>query len=341
MRRLTATERADFLRAGIFAGLQPHPGDHDLSQPFVRQPQHAGLGDFRVGLQQILDFLWGNIFAAANDHVLGAAGEDHVAILAHHSQIAGMQPAARVDGLARRLRLAVVTLHGEIAAGADFALLAQRHRFAAGHVGDFYFGVGHGSANRGGALFGAGFLVAHGHRGRRFGLAVGVVNFPRPELLLEALNQFAGTRRAAGQQQTNRLDIEALEVWLLQQREVHRGNREQRRDFLLVDRLERGPRIKHPRGQHQRRAHKQRAERSDRVTCAVVQRKSLANAIVLRQAQTSSGQLRVVHQIVMRQLDSLGIASGARGVLQIGHGVRLDRGGRQGNAAGRINHRLP
>src|ERR1700729_2033160 len=105
-----------------------------------------------------------------------------------------MQPPARVDGLARRLGFVVVTLHGEVAARADFALLAQRYWFAGGRVSDFYFGVRHRAPDRHGALFGAGFFIAHGYRGRRFGLAIRVVNFPRPEFLLEVSAQLAGTR---------------------------------------------------------------------------------------------------------------------------------------------------
>jgi hypothetical protein len=56
-------------------------------------------------------------------------------------QVAGVHPAAGVDRLRRRLRVAPVAEHDDVAAGKEFARLAARHDLAGQAVDDLALDV--------------------------------------------------------------------------------------------------------------------------------------------------------------------------------------------------------
>ena len=64
--------------------------------------------------------------AADDEHVLLAVGDRDVAAVVHDADVAGVQPAVRVDRVRRRLRVLVVALHHVVAADDDLARLAAR-----------------------------------------------------------------------------------------------------------------------------------------------------------------------------------------------------------------------
>src|ERR1700719_2668360 len=76
--------------------------------------------------QNCFDFGGSNILAAANDHVVLAAGEEHVAVVVQPAEIAGRAPSV---GQSRVVVAAGVTLHDARGADDDFADLAVRKKF--------------------------------------------------------------------------------------------------------------------------------------------------------------------------------------------------------------------
>ncbi|MNT93544.1 hypothetical protein D3C71_2057780 [compost metagenome] len=50
-------------------------------------------------VEQVLDLDHGDVFSAADDHVLGAPGDADVALFAHARQIACGEPAVGVDAI--------------------------------------------------------------------------------------------------------------------------------------------------------------------------------------------------------------------------------------------------
>jgi hypothetical protein len=84
-----------------------HTDDRDLLDRVVTK-QHG------------FDFDGRNVFAAADDHVLQAIGDLHVAVGVHNGRIAGMEPAV-AHALLGGLGIVVVTLHDHVAARDDLA----------------------------------------------------------------------------------------------------------------------------------------------------------------------------------------------------------------------------
>ena len=62
------------------------------------------------------------------DHVLLAVDDEDGAVLVHAREVAGVQPAVRLDRLPRRLVVPVVALHDDRAPDHQLADLAARHR---------------------------------------------------------------------------------------------------------------------------------------------------------------------------------------------------------------------
>ena len=100
--------------------------------------QHAGHAH-----EEFLDLARVDVLAAADDHVLDAAGDAHVAVLVHGAQVAGMQPAVRADGAGRLFGHIVVALHDVVAAAADFALRAAGHGLLRRRIAQFHFHAFH------------------------------------------------------------------------------------------------------------------------------------------------------------------------------------------------------
>ena len=102
-------------------------GLDDLA-PFDRR--HADDGAFvdrRMTHQHGFDFRGRDIFAAADDHVVLAAGEEDVAVVVEPSEVAGRAPSV---GQSRVVVAAGVALHDARGADDDFADLAVRQELA-------------------------------------------------------------------------------------------------------------------------------------------------------------------------------------------------------------------
>src|SRR5262245_23165534 len=124
MRDAAAAEVADLMFGGARAGLQLDPREHGFTQPFIRQSDDVNIGDLGPAVKELLDLARVYIFAAANDHVFGTAGDVEASVGPHGSQIAGVQPAFGINGAGGGFGFAVVAFHHQIAAGTQFTALA-------------------------------------------------------------------------------------------------------------------------------------------------------------------------------------------------------------------------
>src|SRR5437667_9919911 len=125
MRDAPAAKVADLVLGRVLAGLQLDPGEHRLPQALIGQSAYIDVGDLGVGVQKFLDFARIDIFAAADDHLLDAAGDMKSAVGPHSSQVAGVQPAFRVYSARSGFGLAIIAFHHQITARAQLATLTD------------------------------------------------------------------------------------------------------------------------------------------------------------------------------------------------------------------------
>ncbi len=79
--------------------LQHHHGAGPLAEPRVGIGDDRHLGDGRMAVEQRLDLDDGDVLAAADDDVLGPAGDAHIARLVEPGEIAGIEPPLRIGGV--------------------------------------------------------------------------------------------------------------------------------------------------------------------------------------------------------------------------------------------------
>ena len=73
---------------------QQHDGRDLLAQHLVRDAEHGAVGDGGVLEQRGLDLGAVDVLAAADDHVLGAVGDEDEAFVVEQRDVAGAQPTA-------------------------------------------------------------------------------------------------------------------------------------------------------------------------------------------------------------------------------------------------------
>ena len=63
----------------------------------ARTCERRGLDHVGVGIEGLVDLARGDVFAALDDQLLQAAGDEDVAVLIHAAEIAGAQPALQAS----------------------------------------------------------------------------------------------------------------------------------------------------------------------------------------------------------------------------------------------------
>src|SRR6185436_2610346 len=96
---LAPTELAKLLHGPGDPFTQPDPRADLLAVLATWDADHLHVADLLMGVQELFDFTGIDVLAAADDHVLDAAGDRHVALIVHHGEIAAVHPASRVDRL--------------------------------------------------------------------------------------------------------------------------------------------------------------------------------------------------------------------------------------------------
>ena len=90
-------------------------GDRYLAGVRVGAADRRGRGDLRVGEQRVLDDRGVDVVAAADDQVLGPAGQVDEAVLVDAGEVAGVEPA--VDQLAEAVQDVAVVVAADDVAG--------------------------------------------------------------------------------------------------------------------------------------------------------------------------------------------------------------------------------
>ena len=103
----------------------PVRGSLDAERGDAAAPDPGYFGD------RFLDLLRVDVAAAGDDHVLGAAGDEEVAVVVDEAEVAGVDPAVVAHHGRRRLGVLEVALHRRRAAELDAAFDARRPLFAA------------------------------------------------------------------------------------------------------------------------------------------------------------------------------------------------------------------
>src|SRR5258707_11581374 len=104
-----------------------HHGEADpLAEPRVGDPEGRRLLDRRVAEREGFDVRGMDVIAAADDHILLAAGDAQIALAVEPAEIAGHEPARGVERRLGRHLVVEIAEHQAGAAAADLADLAWR-----------------------------------------------------------------------------------------------------------------------------------------------------------------------------------------------------------------------
>ena len=186
--------------------------------------------------EEVLDFLGRDVLAASDDEILEASGDVVVAVLVHAADVAGVEPAVRVDALRRLLGHLVVAEHVVEATAADFAVRIDGRDLAGLGVDDGHLDSGKSLAYRLAlALDGLLEVARHGHHGTGLGETVRVRDLAHEHPLLRLLHAVHGTGGAGHYAGAERTEVEFREERMVEHRDVHSGNAVRCRALLLLD----------------------------------------------------------------------------------------------------------
>ena len=288
-----------------------HEGD-DFLIAVDGAADHGRLHDIAMRIEHRLDLRRIDVEARTDDHFLGAA-DDMEAIAVEAREIAGIEPALRIDRLGREIGGAVVAAHHVAAAYVKLADLAVADRDTVDRP-DAGLDARQQRSNR---LIAAWCIEAHaGYSGRALGDAV-AVGKRQPELALDTRLQVEVERRAGHRDQPQRSTLELLEArhgLVFQQALIGGGHAVEDGDSLFGDRLrqrrrlvagdEAGRRANHQHHDQERDADDMRDRQHD------------VDLVVRIHPTEMRGGLRADQKIVMGQHHSLWRAGRARRVDQ-------------------------
>ncbi|MNP19888.1 hypothetical protein D3C76_1124410 [compost metagenome] len=280
--------------------VQPHPG-HDLFTVLAaRHANHLHIGHRRVGEEELLQLARVDVLAAANDHVLAAPDNTHIALLVHHRQVAGVHPAFLIDAFGRGLGVVPVAQHHAVTPRAQLADLATRHAVAIG-IDHLVLQPRLGAPDAGHAALqvvaGAGLQR---HRAG-FGHAIGNLHLGHVHLADNPAHHFdraGGTGHDPGAQ-ARQVELAALGV--VQFGDEHGRHTIQRRGLFFRHRTQGGQRVEGVVGVDQGAAVGHAAEVGHYHAKAVVQRHRHHQPVMLGQAQAFTDHVAVVEDVAVAE----------------------------------------
>ena len=122
------TEIHQRLLIDAFPVFEDHVGGGQLAPIVVRNAEHGAFIDRRVAVESVFDLRRIDVFAARNDHVLGAVDQKQKPVFIDIANVAGADPAIRIDRRLGGFGVLVIADHHMHAAGHQFANLAGRKR---------------------------------------------------------------------------------------------------------------------------------------------------------------------------------------------------------------------
>ena len=191
MRHARFDERHHVFRGEILA--LDDNGLRHLARMLVGHGDHRDVGDLRMLEQNRLELRGRDLESLDLDQLLQPIDHGQVAVVIEHTDVAGVQPALRIDRAGRRLGIVQVAFHDVRAAHPHFTRLADRHVLAGFRIDDALLEARHQQAHGAGAL-GAGHRVMRGRA--RFGHPVALADLD-VEPLLDRVGQFGTERRRA------------------------------------------------------------------------------------------------------------------------------------------------
>ena len=268
-----------------------------------------------MAVEELLHLARVDVLAPADHHVLDPAGDLHVAVVAHHREVAGVHPPVD-EHLRRLLRLLPVAEHDRVPTRAELAGLPPRQRLAGDGVDDLDLEVRVHRADR--ADLALERVVRAGLRGHRRGLGHAVADRHLLDPGLDELGHDGCRARRAGHDAgSHRRQVPRPEVGQRPLGDEHRRHAVERRAPLLGDRVER-------RGGVEARRRDDRAgtvgggrEVAHDHAEAVVEGHRDADPVLLGVAAQLPHQVAVVEDVVVRERRALGEAGGARRVLDV------------------------
>ena len=313
-----------FLARGL--ALLEDDARHDLlAVLLVRHADDLHVLDLRVRVEEVLDLLRVDILAAADDHILDAAGDLVVAVRQAARKVARVEPALAVDGRRRGLGHLVIALHDVVAAGDEFAVHIVGQVLVRLRVDDLALDAEHRGADRCDArLDGVGRLAHRAARGG-LGLAVGDADLAHVHLLDDILHDLDRAGRAGHDAGAHVREIGLVKIGVLEHRDEHRRHAVERGDLLLVDAGEALARRERRDWRH-RRAVRHRGRHREHHAEAVEHRHLNHQAVRRGEVHAVADGLAVVDDVVMREHDALREARRAGGVLHVADVVLLYAG---------------
>ena len=280
---------ADQLRlGGVGAVGRHHPGPAHLAEALVGHARDIGLADRLVVGEPLLDLLGRDQLAADLEQLLAAPGQFEVAVRADPAQVAGAQPAVRVDQLGGALGVVEVAARHDRAAHAQLPLGAAGQHGAAERVDGPVAGQhavrlpGRGRAAQLGPADRAGHhlqrITGQGQRGGRgdLGLPVPGEQHARPQPRHDLLPQPDGRRRGRGHHRLQAGQVVVVPGGLVDHRDAHRGHEQHLVDGVPLDGRQHAAGVEH-RVRHHRAAGEHRREQPLDVAEHVVHRQREAD----------------------------------------------------------------
>ena len=312
-----AAEVADCFLGGVGVGLEADPGHDLLAESLVGDADDLHVVDVRMGVEELLDLAGIDVLAAANDHVLEATGDLVVALVIDGGEVAGVEPAVGVDGVGGGVGHVVVAQHHHAAAGLEFALFAGAHFEVGVGVDQADLHVGQHLAHGGDAALDAVVGQGLGDDRRGLGEAVGdgdALGAHAVDDLAHDLDGAGGAGHDAGAQGA---EVELGEVGMAELGDEHGGHAVDGGAAFVGYGGESLERVEVLGGNDHGGAVDDAVERAHDAAEAVVEGHGDAEAVVLVHLHAVADVEGVGQDVVVGEGRALGVAGGARGVLDV------------------------
>ncbi len=292
----------------------------------VRHADNLNVAHLLVGVDEVLDLLRVDILAAADNHIFDPPGDAVVAVAPPPREVAGVQPAVRVDGGGGGGRHFIITLHDVVAPRHELSVGVVGEVFAGSRIDNLAFDAGQRLPHRADAHLHRVVGTAHCAARRRFGLSEHDGNLAHPHFLQNVLHHLdrAGTaRHNAG---AHMRKVGGGEQLMLQHRDKHGRHAVYGGNLLFVNRLQRQTgRVS--RYRNHRRAVGDAGGHRQHHPEAVEHRHMNQKAVGCREIHTVADIFAVVDDVVMAQHHAFGEAGRAGGVLHVADVVAVQHRG--------------
>ena len=294
--------------------LDPH--SHLLPKLGVGHAKDLRLLDSRMGVEKLLHFLGINVLTAANDHVLQAADDLHVAFLIHDREIAAVEPPRLIDGFPGAFIIAPVTPHDRVASAAQLPLRAKRNHPAV-FINDLHLLMRTALADGGDPLFKGRINRRHVIHRARLRLPIADDDFSHVHVVVRPLHDLHRAQRAGHDPRAQGTHIKGRKLGRLEHAHKHGRHAVKRRAALVFYHPKDGLRLKGvvrqyrggTMGEHPKHAHDHAK--------AVIKGHGNADPVLRRQVLPSPYLGAVVQNIKVGEGRALGITRGAAGELNI------------------------